>query len=336
MATTNLAALRESAKLPAKAAGGSTVAAFFEANRGALAAVLPKHMTPDRLMKTALGAIRNTPILQECTVTSLFGALVQSAALGLEPNTVLGHAYLVPFWNGREKRRDVQLIVGYRGLIDLARRSGQIVSIAAHAVRENDEFDVVLGTDGRITHRPNLVGERGEIVAFYAVAHMRDGGIAFEVMSRRDVDRVAKGTQSKGESGPWKDHYDEMGRKTVIRRLAKYLPLSIELAAAVDLDERADTGRTQGLDRVLEGAFRVGDTPPDDEPPVDAAGEEFDPALHSADGDGIPVLNGDGTFRRKPGRRPGAEAMPVREPQPDERPAEEPGAGFLPDDYGME
>lgn len=266
MSSVDIATLRKSGKQPAKSVGGGTVSAFFEANRSALVAVLPKHMTPDRLLKTALGAIRTTPALQECTLASLFGALVQSAALGLEPNTVLGHAYLVPFWNSREKRRDVQLIVGYRGLIDLARRSGQIVSIAAYAVRENDEFDLVLGADGKITHRPNLREERGEIVAFYAVAHLRDGGIAFEAMSRRDVDRVASGTQSKGESGPWKDHYEEMGRKTVIRRLAKYLPLSIELAAAVDLDERAETGRSQGLDRVLEGSFQVGDAPPDDDP----------------------------------------------------------------------
>ena len=276
MSSVDIATLRKSAKQPAKSVAGGTVAAFFEANRNALVAVMPKHMTPDRLLKTALGAIRTTPALQDCTLASLFGALVQSAALGLEPNTVLGHAYLVPFWKGqgKDRQRDVQLIVGYRGLIDLARRSGQIVSIAAYAVRENDEFDLVLGTQGKITHRPNLKDDRGEIVAFYAVAHMRDGGVAFEAMSRRDVDRVAKGTQSKGEYGPWKDHYEEMGRKTVIRRLAKYLPLSIELAAAVDLDERADTGRAQGLDRVLEGSFQVGDIPPEDDPAPEPAQEK--------------------------------------------------------------
>lgn len=295
MSSVDIATLKNSAKQPAKAVGGGTVSAFFEANRSALVAVLPKHMTPDRLLKTALGAVRTTPALQECTLASLFGALVQSAALGLEPNTVLGHAYLVPFWNSREKRRDVQLIVGYRGLIDLARRSGQIVSIAAYAVRENDEFDLVLGTDGKITHRPNLREERGEIVAFYAVAHLRDGGIAFEAMSRRDVDRVARGTQSKGESGPWKEHYEEMGRKTVIRRLAKYLPLSIELAAAVDLDERADTGRPQGLDRVIDGAYSVGDAPPDDEPRQDPTpGKEPDAKTDAPPDATPPVYPDDG------------------------------------------
>lgn len=254
MTTTNLETLTQRSKLPVNKSGG-TVAEFFDANKSAIASVLPKHMTPDRLMKVALGAIRNTPALQECTTASLFGALVQSASLGLEPNTVLGHAYLVPFWNNKQNRRDVQLIIGYRGLIDLARRSGQIVSIAAHAVRERDEFTLDLGTESKIIHRPNLIEERGDIVAFYAVAHLKDGGVAFDAMSVSDVVRVAKGTQSKGQSGPWKDHFEEMGRKTVIRRLAKYLPLSIELASAVALDERADAQADQGFGRVIDGTF---------------------------------------------------------------------------------
>lgn len=322
MATTNISDLRESAKLPAKAAGGGTVAAFFEANRGALEAVLPKHATPDRLMKTALGAIRTTPALQECTVASLFGALVQSAALGLEPNSPLGHAYLVPFWNKKKGRKDVQLIIGYRGLIDLARRSGQIVSIAAHAVRENDEFELVLGTDGKIVHRPNLAIDRGEIVAFYAVAHMKDGGVAFEAMSKRDVDRIAKMSQSQGDYGPWKDHYEEMGRKSVIRRLAKYLPLSIELATAVALDERAEMPSGQGLDRVIDGSFNVAT---EDEALVDSSGAEFDPAIHVVNQEGAPVYNADGTFRRRPGRRPAEQqGEPVEPPElPPQPPADD-------------
>ena len=272
MTSTTQATLAKIRGMTAKDAGGGNVAEFFEANKGALLAVLPQHMTPDRMLKTALGAIRTTPALKDCTVASLFGALVQAASLGLEPNTVLGHAYLVPFYNGRESRRDVQLIVGYRGLIDLARRSGQIVSIAAWAVREADTFDVVLGTDARIEHRPHLGDDRGEIVAFYAVAHLKDGGVAFEVMSKAEVDRVAAGTQSKGKSGPWRDHYEEMGRKTVIRRLSKYLPLSIELATAVDLDERADDSRPQDLHRVIDGTFSLADQA--DEPTDEQAGEQ--------------------------------------------------------------
>lgn len=278
MTATTQATLAKIRGMTAKDAGGGNVAEFFEANKGALLAVLPQHMTPDRMLKTALGAIRTTPALKDCTVASLFGALVQAASLGLEPNTVLGHAYLVPFYNGREQRRDVQLIVGYRGLIDLARRSGQIVSIAAWAVREADSFDVVLGTDARIEHRPHLGDDRGEIAAFYAVAHLKDGGVAFEVMSRAEVYRIRDGSKgyqdakAKGKKHPWITDEIEMGRKTVIRRLSKYLPLSIELATAVDLDERADDSRPQDLHRVIDGTFSLADQA--DEPSDEQAGEQ--------------------------------------------------------------
>lgn len=255
MATTTIADLAQRSKLPVNKSGG-TVAEFFDANRAAIAAVLPKHMTPDRLMKTALGAIRTTPQLQECTTASLFGALVQAASLGLECNTPLGHAYLVPFWNKKMNRRDVQLIIGYRGYIDLARRSGEVVNIDARVVYERDEFRPELGTDPKIIHRPDYTSDRGEIVAFYAVAHMKGGGQSFDIMSKAEVDRIMKGTQSKGEYGPWRDNYEEQGRKTPVRRLAKYLPLSVELAAAIALDERADAQADQGLGRVIDGTFQ--------------------------------------------------------------------------------
>jgi recombination protein RecT len=260
---TNIAELRKQSNLPAKQMGGGNVAAFFEANKASITAVLPQHMGPDRLMKVALHAIRTTPALLECTTKSLMGAVIQCAQLGLEPNTVLGHAYLVPFNNKKARRMDVQVIVGYKGLIDLARRSGQIESIAAHAVHENDEFECSLGTEDTLIHKPNMTKDRGKIIAFYAVAKLKGGAHAFEVMSKADVDKVMAGTQSKGAYGPWKDHYPEMGRKTVIRRLAKYLPLSIEFATAAALDSMADAGKDQGMDGALDGDFTI---LPDDAP----------------------------------------------------------------------
>lgn len=253
----NIAELRKQSHLPARQMGGGNVAAFFEANRSSIAAVLPKHMTPDRLMKVALHAIRTTPALQDCTTKSLFGAVVQASQLGLEPNTILGHAYLVPFKNKKTGTTDVQLIAGYKGLIDLARRSGQIESIAAHAVYENDEFEFCYGLDDTLTHRPYMRGDRGKIIAFYAVAKLKGGCHAFEVMSRAEVDAVMRATQSRGAWGPWKDHYQEMGRKTVIRRLAKYLPLSIEFATLAALDGKAEGGEAQDMADVLDGSFAV-------------------------------------------------------------------------------
>lgn len=251
-----IAELKQKSKLPANVAGGSTVAQFFEANKGAISAVLPKQISPERMLKLALYAIRSVPQLLECTTESLFGAVVQCAQLGLEPNTALGHAYLIPFRNKRENRTDVQMIIGYKGLVDLARRSGQIVSIAAHAVYENDEFNFSYGLTEELTHKPAM-SNRGDIIAFYAVAHLVGSGHAFEIMSREDIDKIKASSQSRGQWGPWRDHYEEMGRKTVIRRLSKYLPLSIEFANAAALDATAEAEQPQGLDSVLTGEYVV-------------------------------------------------------------------------------
>lgn len=267
----NIAELRKQSNLPAKQMGGGNVAAFFEANKGSIAAVLPKHITPERLMKIAMHAIRTTPTLQECSVKSLLGSVVTSSTLGLEPNTPLGLAYLVPYKNRKTGTTEAQFQIGYKGLIDLARRSGQIESIAAHAVHAADDFDFAYGLEEKLTHRPAMLGDRGEIIAFYAIAKLKGGGHAFEVMSKAEVDAVMKSTQSKGQWGPWKDHYPEMGRKTVIRRLAKYLPLSIEFATAAALDGQAEAGE-QNMAGVLDGDFVV----VDESAPVEAITDGVD------------------------------------------------------------
>lgn len=241
------------------------IAHLLTAKKGEIAKMLPKHLNAERLLKVAQIAATTTPALAKCDVASLVGAIGQCAQMGLEPNTVLGHAYLVPFntkrkdGNGNERWvNSVQVIIGYKGLIDLARRSGQIVSIAAHEVCENDQFDLVYGLDEKLEHRPAM-GERGAIIGFYAVAKLKDGGYCFEFMSRIQVEQIMRSTQSKGNYGPWKDNFSEMGRKTVIRRLAKYLPLSIEFQTAAALDGMADAGKDQNLDAntIIDGEFAV-------------------------------------------------------------------------------
>ena len=238
------------------------VAYLLDQKKGEIAKMLPQHLNAERLLKVAQIAVTTTPGLLKCDVASLIGAIGQCAQMGLEPNTVLGHAYLVPF---KVKRKDssgnerwvdsVQVIIGYKGLIDLARRSGQIVSIAAHEVCTNDEFDLVYGLDERLTHKPAL-DDRGDIVGFYAVAKLVGGGHAFEFMSLRQVEAIMLGTQSKGKYGPWKDHFIEMGRKSVVRRLAKYLPLSIEFQTAAALDGMAEGGKDQHLD-AFDGEYSI-------------------------------------------------------------------------------
>ena len=177
------------------------IAHLLCAKQGEIVKMLPRYLNAECLLKVAQIAATTTPALAECDVPSLIGAIGQCAQMGLEPNTVLGHAYLVPFntkrkdSNGGERWvKSVQVIVGYKGLIDLARRSGQIVSIAAHEVCQNDKFDLVYGLDEKLVHAPAL-GERGEIIGFYAIAKLRDGGHVFEFMSRFQVERIRDGSQ---------------------------------------------------------------------------------------------------------------------------------------------
>ncbi|WP_435102281.1 recombinase RecT [Arhodomonas sp. AD133] len=264
--------------------GGGNVQEFFEGNKAAIAAALPKHMTADRMLKVAMHAIRTTPALMECNTASLMGAVIQCSQLGLEPNTVLGHAYLVPFWNGREKRKEVQVIPGYKGLIDLARRSGRITTIFAYEVYETDHFHLRLGTDARIEHEPAFQG-RGEVIGFYAVAHMPDGGYQFEFLPREEVDQVRDRSQGYlnalkyNKDHPWISDYAQMGRKTAIRRLSKVLPLSVEFAAAATLDGMAEGGQSQALDDVLTGEYAVQG---DDAPPADVTPESDAPQSTAA------------------------------------------------------
>lgn len=221
-----------------------------------MAMALPKTLTADRLCRIVMTECRKTPALLNCNQESFLGAILQCAQLGLEPGGALGHCYLLPFGNGKAQdgRSNAQLIIGYRGMIDLARRSGQIVSIAAYVVREEDEFNYQLGLHPDIEHKPAHKAMPGAVTFVYAVANLKGGGVQFEVMSRAEIEAVRN--QSKaGKSGPWVSHWEEMAKKTCIRRLFKYLPVSIEIARAIDVDERTDRGEAVTQEEVLDGEF---------------------------------------------------------------------------------
>lgn len=235
-----------------------------------MALALPKHVTADRLARIALTEVRKVPKLAQCDQTSFLGAIMQCAALGLEPGGALGHCYLVPFENRRANRVEVQFIIGYRGMLDLARRSGQIVSLEARAVYEKDHFEVELGLDSKIVHKPNWqAADRGKLTFVYAVAKLKDGGVQFEVMSRAEIEHIRNNSQgykaaeatarkyNKDPSSPWHDHFEPMALKTVIRRLFKYLPVSIEIQRAVGLDEQAEAGLPQDNPLTIEGDYTI-------------------------------------------------------------------------------
>jgi recombination protein RecT len=208
-------------------------------NKDRLASVLPKHMTPERVVKIALLAISRQPKLATCTQDSVLMSLMQSSEMGLEPGGAMGHGYLVPYFNGKRKQMECQFIPGYRGLIALARRSKAVTSIEAHVVREGDTFRMEWGLGQRLVHIPNLKQGRGDITAAYAIARCKDADPIYEVMTREEIDAVRARSKSSNE-GPWVTDYSEMARKTVCRRLIKYLPLSSEEPLARGMEAESD------------------------------------------------------------------------------------------------
>lgn len=236
-----------------------TFAQFLAPRRKQLASVLPSHLTPERVCRVALTTITKTPALLECDMASVYQAIQQAAELGLEPGGALGQCYLIPYG------KNCQLIVSYKGLIELARRSGEIESIEARVVHERDEFDVEFGLHSDIRHRPCLDGDPGQMVMVYAVARLKGGMVQFEVMTRAEVDSIRKRSKS-GNSGPWVTDYDEMARKTVVRRLCKYLPISSEKISMALETESADFRAQDMPDMQTETSPASAEADPDDEP----------------------------------------------------------------------
>jgi recombination protein RecT len=224
-----------------------TIRDLLEKQKRQIALALPSHLSPDRLLRVVMTSIQRTPKLLECDQRSLLSAVFQAAQLGLEPDGALGLAYLLPY--GKE----CQLIVGYKGLVALARRSGEISTIYARVVHERDEFSFEYGLSEQLRHVPSLEDDPGAMTHVYAVAKLKDGGVQYEVMSRREVEGIKVRSKSS-KYGPWVTDYEEMAKKTVIRRLSKMLPASVELSRAVANDERAEAGLPQEIDEIEASA----------------------------------------------------------------------------------
>lgn len=242
----------------APATTGPTIMDLFEKMKPAIAQAIPQHMTPERLLRIATTSIRTNPKLKVCTPESLLGAVMQCAQLGLEPS-ILGHAYLVPYRNkkkdaqGRELGlvEEAQFQIGYKGLIELARRTGQISSIMAQAVHEKDEFEYEYGINEKLKHVP-ADGDRGPVIKYYAYAKFKDGGYSFMVMSRKDIEQHRDKFSKAKSYGPWVDHFDEMAKKTVLKALMKYMPISVEFAKAVAADETTKREIAPDMSEVLD------------------------------------------------------------------------------------
>lgn len=227
---------KQGGQMSAAKAEKKTMQAYIKAMEPAIKKALPSVITPERFTRMVLSALSSTPKLAKCSPQSFLAAMMTAAQLGVEPNTALGQAYLLPYRNHGQMECQFQL--GYKGLIDLAYRSGEVSVIQAHTVYENDVFEYELGMDPKLRHVP-AKADRGEAVAYYAMFKTKDGGYGFEVMSVDDVQRHAQRYSKSYGSGssPWRSNFDEMAKKTVLKRALKYAPLKSDFVRGVAQDE---------------------------------------------------------------------------------------------------
>lgn len=217
-----------------------TMQSYIKSMESEIKKALPSVITPERFTRMVLSAISTNPKLAQCTPKSFLGAMMAAAQLGLEPNTPLGQAYLIPYRN--KGTDEVQFQIGYKGLIDLAYRSGEVEVVQAQIVYENDEFTCEYGLDPKLVHKP-ADKDRGEPIKVYAMFKTKSGGYGFEVMSLDDCRRHAQKYSQAYKSGfsPWNTNFEEMCKKTVLKRVLKYAPLKSDFVRGVVQDETIKT-----------------------------------------------------------------------------------------------
>lgn len=215
-----------------------TCASLIKAMLPAIKMALPNYLTPDRFTRCMLSAVSNNPKLAQCTTESLLGAMMNAAQLGLEPNTPLGHAYLIPYWNKNKGAFECQYQTGYQGLLELATRSGELAFVDAQAVRANDEFEIEYGLEPKLRFKPAM-HNRGEVVGYYGIYKTKLGGYGFLHSSREDMEAYRQQyspASKKGSSSPWDTDFDAMAKKTMIKQVLKYAPKRADLVKAVTTD----------------------------------------------------------------------------------------------------
>ena len=246
----------------------------------------------ERFRTVALHAVTSNPKLLQSDPATILEAIRDSATLGLEPNGLMGEGYVLPYYDKKRGRYVAQFQVGWRGLLKLIRRSGDVASVDAQVVFAADEFDVELGTEPRITHKPNLT-TRGNRIGAYAYARLHSGELVIEWMNEADIALVRRSSKA-ADDGPWVDWPDEMARKTVVKRLAKRLPLAHVAERALEIEAKADQDYdrppvaprarpTGAVARVHERLGIASDEPFDDSQTDADDTQEVNPAIVPAD-----------------------------------------------------
>lgn len=255
VAKNSLTAAKETAVAEKKP---KTIFDVIQAGAKQFATALPKHINSDRFVRIAITTIRQNSKLAQCSQESLLGALMVSAQLGLEPGT-LGQCYLIPY--GRE----CQFQIGYKGMIELLRRSGQLKDIYAYSVYENDDFEITYGLDRNLIHKPNLAN-KGNLLGCYCVAILKDDTRAFEYMTKEEIEAHAKKFSKTFGNGPWKTDFEAMAHKTVVKKMLKWLPVSVEFLEIANKDEKSfkvadeKSGETEEIIVLEDGMVVNGET----------------------------------------------------------------------------
>lgn len=239
---------KKAAEKPAKTNG--VLGAYISRMSGEIKKALPAVMTPERFSRIALSAVSSNPKLAECTPQSFLAAMMTAAQLGMEVNMPTGQAWLIPYFNRKKSVMECQFQLGYKGLLDLVYRSGDVSTVQAQVVYENDEFEYSFGLEPTLRHVPARK-DRGEATHVYAVFRTKDGGFGFEVMSMEDVrSHAQKYSQSFG-SGPWQTNFEEMAKKTVLKRCLKYAPMKTEFFRGMSRDETISTDIAADMTEVV-------------------------------------------------------------------------------------
>ena len=229
--------IQQSTQIQAQSSSGKTMQQLVKSMEGEIKKALPTVLTPERFTRIVLSALSTTPKLGTCTPKSFLAAMMAAAALGLECNTPLGQAYLIPRDNRKTGTTDCVFELGYKGLVDLAYRSGDVASIQAQAVYKNDFFEIEYGLEPKLVHRPAITG-RGEPIAVYAIVKTTAGGYTFGHMSMEDALAFAKEKSDsyRKNAGPWVTDPVEMAKKTILKNVLKLAPLKSDFQRGLAQD----------------------------------------------------------------------------------------------------
>ena len=256
MSNNNLIQQAANANLTKPADGKTTMQQYIKQMEGEIKKALPSVITPERFTRIVLSALSTNPKLAATTPQSFLAAMMTAAQLGVEPNTPLGQAYLIPYYNNKTRCSECQFQLGYKGLIDLAYRSGEVSVIQAQVVYTNDEFTFSFGLDPQLKHVP-AHENRGEPIYVYAMFRTKDNGYGFEVMSMEDIRTFAQQYSKTYGSGPWQTNFEEMAKKTVLKRVLKYAPLKSDFLRSIAQDETIKTEIDQDMYAVPNTVIEV-------------------------------------------------------------------------------